>query len=314
MKSPMVVVIALLVLSDPLLAKKPWIIDPHTHFKGEAQVADEATRNQWHAQNSLGKVIKPADYRPVADRLQLRSTLVVEACDQDKPEYNDWVLEQAAASELLCGYVARADLTQKEFLTHHRRYQKTGFLNGYRFRFDELNEYLNHDLAREHLALLEAENLVVDLLIEASHADDVVALAQDFPSLKIVVNHCFRAKIIDGKISEELRTAITRCAAQPNVYCKMSSINNFSEVAPFTEPAPTEVQYYYPILDPVYEAFGADRLIFATNWGVSAHFGSVDNVKQMVLDYLEPHGKRVVDKVMFKNAISVYNIKRKYLR
>ena len=94
----------------------------------------------------------------------------------------------------------------------------------------------------------------------------------------------------------------------------MSSINNFSEVEPFTEPAPTTLKYYLPILNPVYDAFGPDRIIFATNWGVSAHSGSVDNVKDIVLAYLTPKGQRVVDKVMFRNALGFYSIKRKNLR
>ena len=237
--------------SDVVLAEKPWIIDPHTHFKGEEQIAYEATIKEWHPDNSLGKVVKPEDYRAVADRLELRSTLVVEACDQDKPEYNDWVLRQVKESDLLCGYIARADLTVTDFLIHHRRYQRTGFLNGYRFRFDELNGYLNDPLARQHLAVLERQGLVIDLLIEASHADDVVSLSRDFPRLKIVINHCFRAKIIDGDISDELKQAIKKCAAQKNVFCKMSSINNFSEVDPFTDPAPTDLNYYLPVLDSV---------------------------------------------------------------
>ena len=300
--------------SDVAFAQKPWIIDPHTHFKGEEQIAYEALTKEWHPDNSLGKVIKPEDYRLVADRLGLRSTLVVEACDQDKPEYNDWVLRQVKESDLLCGYIARADLTTTDFLIHHRRYQRTGFLNGYRFRFDELNGYLNDPLARQHLAVLERQGLVIDLLIEASHADDVVSLSRDFPRLKIVINHCFRAKIVDGDISHELKVAIKKCAAQKNVFCKMSSINNFSEVAPFTDSAPTDLKYYLPILDPVYDAFGANRLLFATNWGVSAHFGKVDNVKDIVMAYLKPKGKRVVDNVMSRNAITFYNIKRKYLR
>ena len=69
--------------SDVAFAQKPWIIDPHTHFKGEEQIAYEALTKEWHPDNSLGKVIKPEDYRLVADRLELRSTLVVEACDQE---------------------------------------------------------------------------------------------------------------------------------------------------------------------------------------------------------------------------------------
>ena len=111
-----------------------------------------------------------------------------------------------------------------------------------------------------------------------------------------------------------MELAIKKCAAQMTVFCKMSSINNFAEVAPFTDPAPTDLNYYLPVLDSVYDAFGANRLIFATNWGVSAHFGSVDNVKDVVMAYLKPKGQKVVDNVMFRNAMTFYNIKRKYLR
>ena len=83
----------------------------------------------------------------------------------------------------------------------------------------------------------------MDLLIEASHADDVSALADAYPGLRIVINHCFRAKIIDSNISMELKSAIIQCARHRNVYCKISSINNISEVLPFTVAAPTDLEY-----------------------------------------------------------------------
>jgi predicted TIM-barrel fold metal-dependent hydrolase len=55
-------------------------------------------------------------------------------------------------------------------------------------------------------------------------------------------------------------------------------------------------------------------VIFATNWGVSAHFGSVDNVKNIIMEFLEPKGQLVVNKAMFRNAMRIYNIRRRYLR
>ncbi len=307
------VAIAFLASYSVARAGKPWIIDPHTHFKGVTQIEHERQHIQRVPEDSLGRVVTAEDYRAVADRLEIRSTLVVEACDQDKPEFNDWVLNEAQ-SELICGYVARGDLTDPAFPRHLDRYLQTGYLNGFRFRFDELHGYLDHELARKHLRLLEDHGMVVDLLIEASHADDVSALADAYPDMKIVVNHCFRAKILDGQISAELKSAIIQCARHQNVYCKISSINNFSEVLPFTVPAPTNLEYYRPILDPVFDAFGADRVIFATNWGVSAHFGTVDNVKKVIMEFLEPKGQGVINKAMYRNAMRVYNIRRRYLR
>ena len=304
---------ALLAIQSIAYAAKPWIIDPHTHFKGPTQIEYERQHVQRVPQDSLGQVVTAENYRGVANRLQIRSTLVIEACDQDKPEFNDWALNEAR-SELICGYIARGDLTDPEFPDHFQRYNKTGYLNGFRFRFDELHGYLDNELARKHLHLLEDHGMVVDLLIEASHADDVSALAVAYPSLRIVINHCFRAKIIDHDISLELKSAIIQCARHSNVYCKISSINNFSEVLPFTVSAPTDLEYYLPILNPVYDAFGSDRVIFATNWGVSAHFGSVDNVKKIIMEFLEPKGQLVMNRAMYRNALRVYNIRRRYLR
>ena len=295
-------------------AEDPWIIDPHTHFKGEAQIAYESKTKKRHPKDTLGKVVEPDDYRALARRLGIQATLVVEAADQDKPEFNDWVLAQAKASGVVCGYVARADLAAADFLTHHERYQKTGYLNGYRFRMGELAGYLDDETARKHLARLAADKMVIDLLIEHRHAKDAIRLAREFPDLKVVLNHCLRARMEGGRMSAAWRQAIKDCAKLPNIYCKISSIVNFSEAIAFGDPAPAELDYYRPVLDPCFDAFGADRVIFATNWGVCEHFGKVEDVVRLVREFLETKGDAAVRKGMRDNAIRVYGIPTENLR
>ena len=294
-------------------AEKPWIIDPHTHFKGKEQIEIERKLVERDTRDSLGQVIIPEDYRDLADRLEIQSTLIMEAVGQEHPHLNDWVFAQAK-SDLVCGYVARGDLASPEFPERYNRYKKTGYMNGYRFRFDELAGYLDNETARKHLKLLEADGMVVDLLIEHRHAPDTIRLAREFPKLKIVINHCFRAKIKDGKFSDEWKKAVTDCAAFPNVFMKISSILNFSEAKPFDESAPTNLKYYLPVLNHCYDAFGEDRVIFATNWGVSAHFGKVDDVVRIVREFLSAKGELILRKGMRENAIRVYGIPEKHLR
>ncbi|QEF97248.1 Amidohydrolase [Stieleria maiorica] len=294
-------------------AQQPWIIDPHTHFKGHEQIALESRTVKREPKNTLGQVVVPEDYRELADRLGIQSTLVVEAVDQDQHQFNDWLLDQAK-SDLVCGYVARGDLSAADFTTHHQRYKKSGYLNGYRFRFDELAGYLNNETARKNLATLEKEGMVVDLLIASAHADDVVELAQAFPRLKIVINHCFRAQMVDGVVSDQWKQAVARCAEFENVYMKISSIVNFAGTKPFVEQAPSDLQTYLPVLEPCFAAFGEDRVIFATNWGVSTHFGSVDDVVRIVKEFLMTKGDAAVKKGMRDNAIRVYGINTQYLR
>ncbi|MEL6107936.1 MAG: amidohydrolase family protein [Planctomycetota bacterium] len=294
-------------------ADEPWIIDPHTHFKGAEQVKLERATQTPHPKNTLAQVVVPEDYRELADRLRIQSTLVVEAVDQSAPQFNTWLLEQAE-SELVCGYVARGDLRSAVFADRYAEYKTTGYLNGYRFRFDELASYLDHGTARQNLKRLQDDQMVVDLLVDPKHAAAVRRLAGEFPRLRIVINHCFRARMKNGIIDDEWKEAVTSCAAFENVYCKLSSIVNFSDAKVFTQEAPTDLSYYLPVLDPCFDAFGEDRVIFATNWGVCTHFGTVDDVVRMATEYFESKGAGVTRKAMRDNAIRVYNIDPAKLR
>ena len=294
-------------------AEAPWIIDPHTHFKGEQQIAYERQLQQRDPRDTLGQVVVAEDYRELADRLKIQSTMVVEATDQSQPQFNDWVLKQAA-SDLICGYVARADLHLAEFKQQHARYLASGFLKGYRFRFDELHGYLDDPRAREHLTILQSERMVVDLLVEPQHAADVVRLATEFPKLTIVINHCFRARMKDGKTTAAWRKAVADCGKHANVYCKLSSILNFAETKPFDERAPSDLETYREILDTCWQAFGKDRVIFATNWGVCGHFGPVEDVVRIVSEFLKEKGETALRSGMRENALRVYQVKAKHLR
>ncbi|MDV6032591.1 MAG: amidohydrolase [Phycisphaera sp. RhM] len=135
-----------------------------------------------------------------------------------------------------------------------------------------------------------------------------------FPRLKIVINHCFRANMVDGKVSDQWKQAVARCATFENVFLKLSSIVNFAGTKPFVEQAPSDLQTYLPVLEPCFAAFGEDRVIFATNWGVSTHFGSVDDVVRIVLEFLASKGDSALKKGMRDNAIRVYGINPQHLR
>lgn len=288
---------------------EPWIIDPHTHFKGEEQIRLEARDKKRHPKDTLGWVVTPADYKKLAAELDIEATLVVEAVAQDHPEFNDWLLSCANA-EVVCGYVARGDLARDDFLVHHTRYKNTGYLNGYRFRREEAAGYLEDETARKHLAQLEKEEMVIDLLIDHGHAKDALRLARAYPKLKIIINHCLRARIVDGGVSPEWMQAVEELGKQANIFMKISSILNFAGTQPFLESAPTELSFYLPALDPCFEAFGEDRVIFATNWGVCSHYGKTADVVRIVREFLRSKSVTAERKGMRENAIRIYGISK----
>ncbi|MGB7344170.1 MAG: sulfatase-like hydrolase/transferase [Pirellulaceae bacterium] len=302
--------------NDPIfeysLDRKPWIIDTHTHFKSAAQIKLESKTSNWEPKNTLGHVVLPEDYRDVANRNQIQSTMVVEAVDQSQPQFNDWLLEQAK-SDLICGYVARGDLASEGFNENYQRYRGSGYLKGYRFRNDELHGYLDNATALANLAMLERDGMVVDLLVDQSHSSDVIKLATLYPKLKIVLNHCFRVKMEKGQITERWKLAVTAAAKHPNVYCKLSSILDFAGAEAFAQPAAVDSKIFQDVLGFCFDSFGEDRVVFGTNWGVCTHFGDVDDVLRIVSDFLKTKGEDVLQKGMRNNALKLYNISAKQL-
>ncbi|NRB74634.1 MAG: amidohydrolase family protein [Verrucomicrobiales bacterium] len=289
-----------------------YIIDTHTHFKGEEQIKRQIERGQKKdSKNTLTQVVTAVDYRELADRLSIAATLVVEAIDHPDVDLNASIFDQAKNSDLICGYVARENLSDPEFAERYEEWKATGYLNGFRFRREELTGYLGDELARENITRLAKDGMVVDLLITLDQHPDALTLATDYPDLKIVINHAYGARMTDGQISDEWKKAVSETSQHPNVHMKISSILNFAGVA---KPAPNDLDHYREILDHCYDSFGEDRVIFGTNWGVCTHWGSVDDVVRIVEEFLAPKGEVITRKAMRDNAMRVYGISPEKVR
>ena len=304
--------LCLISIAISVSASDPYIIDTHTHFKGEEQIKRQVERGQRkNPKNTLTQVVTPDDYRQLANRLNIAATLVVEAVEHSDVDLNAWIFEQAEKSDLLCGYVARENLSDPKFLEHYETWKATGYLNGFRFRREELNDYLQDDLARQNIARLAKDGMVVDLLIKLEQHPAALQLATDYPDLKIVLNHCYSARMEDGKVSDDWKTSVSETSKHPNIHMKISSILNFAGVS---DNAPRDLDHYREILDHCYDSFGEDRVIFGTNWGVCTHWGSVDDVVRIVEEFLRPKGTDIMRKAMRDNAMRVYGISPEKIR
>ena len=70
--------------------------------------------------------------------------------------------------------------------------------------------------------------------------------------------------------------------------------------------APKEVDFYRPVLDTIWEAFGEDKLVYGSNWPVSERFASCATVQSIVHDYFSARGKKPLEKVFSKNSRAFY--------
>ena len=76
--------------------------------------------------------------------------------------------------------------------------------------------------------------------------------------------------------------------------------------------APSDVEFYQPVLDPMRKMFGPERLIYASNWPVSERFAPLATVQSIVRDYFRSHGRRAEEQVFSRTARTAYKwVRRK---
>lgn len=113
---------------------------------------------------------------------------------------------------------------------------------------------------------LAARGLVFDACVLPHQLADVAALADAVPELQIVLDHLGKPEVGSATVpvppGEGWRRDLCALAERANVSCKLSGLPSGSSGAW------SEAQLE-PFLDVAAEAFGIDRLMFASDWGAS---------------------------------------------
>jgi predicted TIM-barrel fold metal-dependent hydrolase len=99
---------------------------------------------------------------------------------------------------------------------------------------------------------------------------------------------------------------MSAAAKGKHVFCKVSALVDGTRRS--NGDAPRDVEFYRPVLDGVWEAFGEDRLIFGSNWPVSDRFATYGVVHSIVQSYFAARGKAAAEKFFRNNAVAAYKL------
>ena len=109
-------------------------------------------------------------------------------------------------------------------------------------------------------ATLVRHGLRFDALVKQRHLASLLTLIERHPDLAMVVDHGAKPDIAGGGFAS-WRAALAPIAAAPHVHCKLSGL--VTEAAPAAGP-----EAIRPYTDALFELFGADRLMFGSDWPV----------------------------------------------
>lgn len=272
------------------------MIDAHVHLW------DLGVRNQpWiPAASVIRRSFSVADLRAVLSGTPVERVVLVQVINE-AGETADFL--SAADGDLVAGVVGWADLAAPAVADVLEELAADGPLVGVRHQALAERDpagWLTSAPVRRGLAALERAGLPFDLMLRPEHLGAAVAVARAHPSLRFVLDHLGKPPIATGSL-EPWATSLRSLAAEPNVGCKLSGVHTIA--APDWTPADLD-----PYLETALDAFGADRVLFGSDWPVSAQAASYAQVVQVAAGAcrtLSP-GERAA--VLGENARRVYGL------
>lgn len=244
----------------------------------------------------------PADLSEHLSCLGISCTVAVQAAPTvDETAY---LLQLADTNSTIAGVVGWLDLEAPEFPSAFKRLRQHPKFVGLRPMLQDLpdDRWILRDPVVRHLKLLAKTDFPLDLLIYPRHIPHVLSLFERVPNLRVVIDHSAKPNITEREI-EPWRSYIRQLADIPTVLCKLSGMVTEADHAHWT------VDDLRPYVEHVIECFGAERLMFGSDWPVcllAANYRQVhDALMELVLPLVtEAHLHRVFG----DNAVAFYRL------
>jgi L-fuconolactonase len=238
-------------------------IDAHQHFwrpgRGDYGWLTPA------AHPAICRDFGPEDLAPLLREAGIDKTVLVQAAPSEAE--TEFLLEIARTTPFVAGVVGWADLAAADAPARIHAIAEDPKLLGLRPMLQDLDDdawILRPELAPA-LDAMEALGLTFDALVKPRHLPHLARFIEARPQLAIVIDHGAKPDVASGELATWARD-IRAIASNSAVCCKLSGLPN--EAAPGWRTADLR-----PCANVLLEAFGADRLMWASNWPVADEAG-----------------------------------------
>lgn len=195
----------------------------------------------------------------------------------------EWLLQMAGSTSLIRGVVGWVPLIDADVGSSLDRLSQNPLLRGVRHVLhDESDDnYMLRDDFNRGISRLHAYNLTYDILIFERHLPQTIQFVDRHPDQVFVLDHVAKPRISEGALSPWAEN-IRELAKRQNVYCKLSGMVTEANWNTWTR------QGLLPYFETVLSAFGANRLMFGSDWPVltlaSSYQRWSDTVQSLISD------------------------------
>lgn len=202
----------------------------------------------------------PADMKPFLETAGISRTVVVQAAPTIAE--TEFLLRLADQEATIAAVVGWVDLRATDAVDTLQRLARHPKFRGIRPMLQDIEDTFDI-LDPRCIAALErmpALGLSFDALLQPRHLPVAAALADRLPDLAIVVDHGAKPFIARGTI-EPWASDMAALAKRPNIVCKLSGLTTEAGKG-------WTVARLKPYADHLLDLFGAERLMFGSDWPV----------------------------------------------
>jgi L-fuconolactonase len=209
---------------------------------------------------TLYRDFEPADLAPLMAAGGVGGGIVVQAAATEAE--TRFLLALADQSPAILGVIGWTDFTAPDAAAAIARLAVHPRLKGFRpmLQDDPDDDFILRPAALSALAALHDQGLRLEALVRPRHLPRLIQLRAQFPDLPMVINHAAKPNIAAGQW-EPWASDLRRVANDGRTLCKLSGL--------VTEAAPdADAEQLQPYADLIIDAFGADRVMWGSDWPV----------------------------------------------
>lgn len=207
-----------------------------------------------------------------------------------RPEDDQWLLDLAASESLICGAVLNLQPDTSGFEERLARASEVDKFVGIRLRPIESYDLSSSSMQRS-FGLLERAGKTIEFGAKNSDKKMQFAeLAQRYPDTTWILDHCGHPPR-GVEPDADWRAGIARIANTTNAVAKVSGLDG-------------KVDDWRATLDVLLDLFGADRLMYGSNWPVCTLADNYENQIACLREYFDGES----EKFFYSNAKRIYGL------
>jgi L-fuconolactonase len=246
----------------------------------------------------------PEHLRPLLESASIDACIGVQARASEVE--TDFLLDLAESSPWIGAVVGWVDLCAADVEQRIARWSSREKLAGFRHQLQDepgVREFVSDARFQRGIATLQKSELVYEVLVYSRQLEAVVDLCRLHDTHWLVLDHLGKPPIRRGSYAE-WRRAFTSLASLPHVVCKLSGLvtEAVDAAGRFEE---RELDRY---LDGALDLFGAERLMFGSDWPVCLLAASHEQVVSIIAHWSESLSTAERAAIWGETARKVYDL------